>query len=104
MKLITNHTVPDRRHDTRLPITKAEMHSTGILKVQIIFGSAKVSVEQASNHNIDINSQLVLNPTWTGISPIFHATGEPVDSGYNRMELPSSIADYAGEFNSDSKD
>lgn len=93
--------LPNRWRHTRLPITKAEMQSTGILKVRITPGSAKVSAGQASNDKVDMNNQSMLNSTWTGVLLIFHALGEPVTSGYYPLELLSYIAGCAAEFHFD---
>ena len=104
MELITNSIVPDRWHHTRLPITNAEMQSTGILKVRITSGSAKISAGQATDDKTDMSNESMLNSTWTGVLPISSTIGDPVSSDYNRVELPNYISEFIEDTNSDNKE
>lgn len=104
MELITNSVVPDRWRHTRQPITRAESQSTGILKVRISSGSAKISAGQATDDKTDMANEAMLDSTWTGVLPIYSTMGEPVASPYNRIKVPGYIAEYAGDYNSDNKE
>ncbi|KAI5459066.1 hypothetical protein BGZ63DRAFT_390231 [Mariannaea sp. PMI_226] len=104
MELITNSVVPERWDHTRLPITKAEIQSTGILKVRITSGSAKISAGQATDDKTDMANEAMLDSTWTGVLPIYPTMGEPVPSEYNRVKLPSYISDFSNDFNKDHKE
>ncbi|KAH6991417.1 hypothetical protein BKA56DRAFT_574383 [Ilyonectria sp. MPI-CAGE-AT-0026] len=101
MELITNSVVPDRWRHTRLPPTKAEIQSTGILKVRIASGSAKVSAGQASDDKTDMSNEAMLDSTWTGVLPIYQTMGDPVPSPYNRVDVPAHVSDFASDFKAD---
>ena len=99
MEIITNKVVPGRWENTRLPLTKTEMQSTGILKVRIASGSAKIRRGQASDERRDMKDEGALDSHWTGVIPVYQAAGEPVPSSYNRVEVPSHVSDYVDKFN-----
>ncbi|KAH7155925.1 hypothetical protein EDB81DRAFT_785796 [Dactylonectria macrodidyma] len=101
MELITNSVVPDRWRHTRLPPTKAEIQSTGILKVRIASGSAKISAGQASDDKSDMANEAMLDSTWTGVLPIYQTMGAPVPSSYNRVDLPDYVSEFANDYNTD---
>ncbi|KAK7431016.1 hypothetical protein QQZ08_002546 [Neonectria magnoliae] len=101
MELITNSVVPDRWRHTRLPPTKAEIQSTGILKVRITSGSAKISAGQAHDDKTDMGNEAMLDSTWTGVLPIHQTMGEPMPSSYNRVDVPSYVSEFVGDFNRD---
>ncbi|KAH6887685.1 hypothetical protein B0T10DRAFT_539035 [Thelonectria olida] len=104
MELITNSVVPDRWRHTRQPITNAEIQSTGILKVRISSGSAKISAGQATDDKTDMSNEAMLDSTWTGVLPIYSTMGEPVPSSYNRVKLPTYVSEFAGDYNADNKE
>lgn len=101
MELITNSVVPDRWRHTRLPPTKAEIQSTGILKVRIASGSAKISAGQASDDKTDMSNEAMLDSTWTGVLPIYQTMGDPVPSPYNRVDVPAHVSEFASDFKAD---
>ena len=74
MEIITNKVLPGRWEHTRLPLTK----STGILKVRIVSGSAKVRRGQASDERRDLKDEGALSSVWTGVIPVYQTAGEPV--------------------------
>ncbi|KAF4976676.1 hypothetical protein FZEAL_6690 [Fusarium zealandicum] len=103
MELITDKVVPDRWRHTRLPPTKAELQSTGILKVRIASGSAKMRTGSCHDDRQDMGNEAIQNEVWTGVLPIHQTMGEPVPSSYNRIDVPGYIAEFANEFNTDNK-
>ncbi|KAK7415276.1 hypothetical protein QQX98_006025 [Neonectria punicea] len=103
MELITDSVVPDRWRHTRLPPTKAELQSTGILKVRIASGSAKVRAGQAHDDKHDMEDETVRDTVWTGVLPIHQTMSEPVASPYNRVDVPGYISDFTNDFNGDNK-
>ncbi|OAQ69557.1 FMN-binding split barrel [Purpureocillium lilacinum] len=99
LELITDSVVPHRWRNTRLPPTGAEMQSTGILRVKIKSGSAKIRDGGAVDDKSDLENEEALNRVWTGVVPVHTAVGEPVPSEYNRLELPEYVSEFLGEFN-----
>ncbi|KAM0244356.1 hypothetical protein ACHAP5_006372 [Fusarium lateritium] len=103
MELITNGVVPDRWRHTRLPPTKAELQSTGILKVRIASGSAKINKGQAHDERHDMDNQDLKDATWTGVLPIYQSMGSPIASSYNTIDVPGYIGEFMEEFNQDNR-
>ncbi|KAF5018343.1 hypothetical protein F66182_9683 [Fusarium sp. NRRL 66182] len=103
MELITNSVVPDRWRHTRLPPTKAELQSTGILKVKIASGSAKIRTGGPHDDKKDMADESVQDKVWTGVLPIHQTVGEPVASPYNQVEVPGYLAEFAKDFNTDNR-
>lgn len=99
MEIITNKVIPGRWDHTRLPLTKTEIQSTGILKVRIKSGSAKIRTGQPSDERRDMKDEEALNNVWTGVIPVSQVAGEPVPSSYNRVDVPLHVSEYVGEFN-----
>ncbi|WAO85726.1 Hypothetical protein NCS54_00297400 [Fusarium falciforme] len=99
MELITNSVVPDRWRHTRLPPTKAELQSTGILKVRIASGSAKIRTGGAHDERHDMENQDVQDQVWTGVVPVHQTMGEPVPSTYNRIDVPGYMSEFIKDFN-----
>ena len=100
MEIITNKVVPGRWDHTRLPLTQTEIKSTGILKVRIASGSAKIRTGQASDERKDLKDEEALNKIWTGVIPISQVADEPVPGPYNRVGVPAHASDYVHKFNS----
>ncbi|KAF4972431.1 hypothetical protein FSARC_998 [Fusarium sarcochroum] len=103
MELITNSVVPDRWRHTRLPPNKAELQSTGILKVKIASGSAKMRTGGPHDDKKDIENESIQDTVWTGVLPIHQTVGEPVASPYNRVDVPGYLAGFAKDFNTDNQ-
>jgi nitroimidazol reductase NimA-like FMN-containing flavoprotein (pyridoxamine 5'-phosphate oxidase superfamily) len=100
MQLITNKVIPDRWAQSRTPPDGAEMQSTTILKITIVNGSGKVSASNAHDEAKDDTRTELLDRIWTGVVPVYETYGEPVPSGYNRIEkVPTNIADHIVETN-----
>ncbi|KAH6867683.1 hypothetical protein B0T10DRAFT_502228 [Thelonectria olida] len=103
MELITDSVVPDRWRHTRLPPTKAELQSTGILRVRIASGSAKIHTGQAHDDKHDMENEAMRDSVWTGVLPIYQTMGEPLASPYNRIDVPGYISEFAKDFNEDNQ-
>ncbi|KAH7241295.1 hypothetical protein BKA59DRAFT_202646 [Fusarium tricinctum] len=103
MELITNSVVPDRWRHTRLPPTKAELQSTGILKMKVSSGSAKVNEGQAHDNRQDMDNEDLRTSTWTGVLPIYQTMGSPVAGPYNSVDVPGYIAEFVEDFNEGNK-
>lgn len=99
MEIITNKVLPGRWDHTRLPLTKTEVKSTGILKVRIASGSAKIRTGQVSDERKDMKDEDALNSIWTGVVPVYQAAGEPVPGPYNRVDVPEHVSGYVRSFN-----
>jgi nitroimidazol reductase NimA-like FMN-containing flavoprotein (pyridoxamine 5'-phosphate oxidase superfamily) len=103
MERITNSVVPDRWRHTRLPPTKAELQSTGILKVKIASGSAKMRTGGPHDDKKDTENEAIQDTIWTGVLPIHASVGEPVASSYNKIDVPDSLAEFLKDFNTDNQ-
>ncbi|KAF5008462.1 hypothetical protein FDECE_5251 [Fusarium decemcellulare] len=103
MELITNSVVPDRWRRTRLPPTKAELQSTGILKVRIASGSAKMRTGGPHDDRHDMENDESRNEIWTGVLPLHQTMGEPIPSSYNRVDIPGYIAEFVKHSNMDNQ-
>lgn len=103
MEAITNKVVPGRWDHTRLPLTKTEIKSTGILKVRIASGSAKIREGQPGDERRDMKDEEALNSIWTGVVPVYQVAGKPVSGSYNRVDVPAHVSEYVREFNEAAK-
>ncbi|SPO07239.1 related to flavin-nucleotide-binding protein [Cephalotrichum gorgonifer] len=100
MELITNKVVPGRWDHTRLPLTKTEIKSTGILRVKVASGSAKIRDAEPKDERVDMKNEEALDSVWTGVVPIWTAVGEPVPSSYNRVvDVPTHVTQHVQELN-----
>ncbi|KAL2109795.1 hypothetical protein VUR80DRAFT_2029 [Thermomyces stellatus] len=61
---ITDKVLPGRWEHIRLPLTKTEIKSTGVLRVRIASGSAKIRRGQASYKRRDLNNKGALGSVW----------------------------------------
>ncbi|KAI0125249.1 hypothetical protein BJ170DRAFT_496448 [Xylariales sp. AK1849] len=98
MELITNAVVPDRWRNSRVPPTKGEMSSTGLLRVKIVAGSAKIRSGMPGDDKADAENEEVTGRVWTGVVPVWSQMGEPIPSPENKV---GSVPAYIGEFVSD---
>ncbi|KAH7146784.1 hypothetical protein B0J13DRAFT_584271 [Dactylonectria estremocensis] len=103
MEPITDSVVPDRWRHTRLPPTKAELQSMGILKVRIASGSAKIRAEQAHDNKNDMENEVMRDSVWTGVLPVQQTIGEPLVSPYDRVDVPGYISEFIKDFNEDNQ-
>lgn len=104
MHLITDNVLAHRWNNSRVPPTKAELTSTGILKVEIASASAKVRVGGPGDDRPDLKNESVIGNTWTGVLPVYLQYGDPVASDYNRVaKVPSYIAGWVKDQNEKNK-
>jgi uncharacterized protein len=101
LKLITNNSIPERWENSRAPPTKAELTSTGILKMRIETASAKTRAGGPSDEKADLSRPEVVDKTWTGVVPTYMVLGEPIANEENRVkQLPEYLADWVADVNS----
>jgi len=97
---ITDNLVPGRWDRSRNPPTKAEMTSTGVLRVDVVSASAKVRVGGPGDDRHDLKNENVINNVWTGVIPCWTQYGEPVQSNYNKVKkLPSYLREFVDDTN-----
>lgn len=85
MERITNNIMPDRWANSRTPPTKAEMQSTGILRVEIESGSAKSRAGGPGEDRKDLKDLEMRERVWTGVIPTALQWGEPVAAEGNKV-------------------
>ncbi|RMX77509.1 hypothetical protein D0869_09830 [Hortaea werneckii] len=101
LRLITNNAIPDRWENSRVPPTKAEITSTGILKVEIESASAKTRVGGPDDDKSDLRDEGTTASTWVGVVPSYQVLGNPVPAEYNRVgKVPEYVADWVADVNS----
>jgi nitroimidazol reductase NimA-like FMN-containing flavoprotein (pyridoxamine 5'-phosphate oxidase superfamily) len=100
---ITDNLVPDRWDNSRSTPTKAELTSTGVLKVEIESASVKFRFGVPSDDRPDLNNEELVGSTWTGVIPCWTQFGEPVESSYNKVKLPGYLKSFVDESNADGK-
>ena len=69
MELITNNLISNRWDNTRVPPTKAELQSTGVLRIDVASASAKVHTGGPSDDRKDLKDDEVKERVWTGVVP-----------------------------------
>ncbi|KAI1472970.1 uncharacterized protein F4812DRAFT_411110 [Daldinia caldariorum] len=100
MRLITNSVVRARYEHTRTPPSAAEMQSTGVLRVRVAAGSAKLRTGMPSDDKADTGNDALLGRVWTGVVPVHYTLGEPIPGPYNRVqEVPPYLREYVDETN-----
>ncbi|KAI0386379.1 hypothetical protein F5Y04DRAFT_121272 [Hypomontagnella monticulosa] len=105
MELITNSVVRDRYRHTRVPPNGAELQSTGILRVKISAGSAKLGSGVPKDEKADMEDKELVDRVWTGVVPMHYTFDEPVPGPYNKVQqTPAYLQEYMTDFNRDSKD
>lgn len=105
MELITNSVVPQRFRNARLPITKAELQSTALLKIKIVSASSKIHRGNATDTKQDEENADAVNSIWTGVLPVHTTIGDPIPGPKNQVkELPEYIKEFRDDFNKDNKE
>ncbi|TFK69169.1 hypothetical protein BDN72DRAFT_623134 [Pluteus cervinus] len=99
MELITNGLIPERWGNSRVPPTKTELQTTGILKVTIESASGKVRAAGAANDKQDLENEGVIGKVWTGVVPLWQTLGEPVSNEHNRVPVPAYLDNWRKEAN-----
>lgn len=101
LQLITDNGIPNRWDNSRKPPTKAEITSTGVLKVRIETASAKTRVGGPGDDRADLTNAEVVNNTWTGVVPTYMTLGEPIASDENKVkQIPEYLQDWVADKNS----
>lgn len=101
LKLITNNSIPERWENSRAPPTKAELTSTGILKMRIETASAKTRAGGPSDDRADLKNPEVVDKTWTGVVPTYLTLGEPIANEENKIKhVPEYLSDWVADVNS----
>jgi len=104
MELITDNIVAYRWNNSRVPPTKAELTSTGILRVEIASASAKIRVGGPGDDRHDLKDPNVIGNIWTGVVPAFLQYGDPVASNYNEVKkVPTYLTEWVKEENTRNK-
>jgi len=81
--------------------TKAEITSTGILKMRIETASAKVRTGGPSDEKSDLQNPDVVDKTWIGVVPTYLTLGEPVAGEENKVkQVPEYLSDWVADVNS----
>ncbi|KIW06716.1 hypothetical protein, variant 2 [Verruconis gallopava] len=102
---ITDNLVAHRWDNSRNPPTKAEMTTTGVLRIDIVSASAKVRVGGPGDDRHDMKNESVINNVWTGVVPTYTVYGEPIPSDYNRVgKVPSYMKHWIERENMRSKE
>lgn len=101
LKTITNNANPLRWENSRSPPTKAEITSTGVLKMRIETASAKTRAGGPSDEKADLQNPEVVGKTWIGVVPAYLTLGEPIAGEENRVErVPEYVDDWVADVNS----
>ncbi|PTB64606.1 hypothetical protein BBK36DRAFT_1123286 [Trichoderma citrinoviride] len=104
MELITNGIVPGRWAASRQPPTPAEMQSTSILRVAVASGSAKFRDGGVRDDRHDLEDDEAQGRVWTGVLPVFTRIGEPIPTGYSKVETPADVKDFVREYNRENEE
>ncbi|KAJ5058350.1 5-nitroimidazole antibiotic resistance protein [Bipolaris maydis] len=81
MREITENMLPGRWEGSRVPPTKAEVKSTGVIRA-----SAKIRTGGPSEDRADLKNAELVKKTWTGVVPYWGSWGEPVPGKENGCE------------------
>ena len=78
-------TVPGRWEYCRQP-TDAELQTTGILRMRVESGSAKIRTGPPNDTAADIKAHA--GSIWTGVVPLQLIAGHPISGPYNAVHSP----------------
>lgn len=105
MEVITNGVVPNRWRNSRVPPTKGEMASTGLLRVKIAAGSGKIRSGMPGDEKFDLDNEEVTSKVWTGVVPVWTHMGEPMAGPDNKVaRVPGYVAEFVKDSNSWTKE
>jgi nitroimidazol reductase NimA-like FMN-containing flavoprotein (pyridoxamine 5'-phosphate oxidase superfamily) len=90
LKVISDHLIPGRWEEVRLPNTK-ELKATKVLEITIDETSAKVR----TGDPVDDEEDYALN-IWAGVIPFKNIASQPINDGKLRVgiNLPASVVNY----------
>jgi nitroimidazol reductase NimA-like FMN-containing flavoprotein (pyridoxamine 5'-phosphate oxidase superfamily) len=98
LTIITDNLVPERWDNSRIPPTKAELASTGVIRVDIESASAKVRVGWPGDDRADMKNDELVERVWTGVVPCWTQYGEPQSGPYNRVKrVPGYLESFVDE-------
>ncbi|KAF2838151.1 FMN-binding split barrel [Patellaria atrata CBS 101060] len=98
LTLITEGIVKGRWDGSRVPPTKAEMTATGVLRVEIQTGSAKIREGGPHDDKKDLRDHASVERVWTGVVPAWETVGDPVASETNKVErVPQYLNEWVEE-------
>lgn len=101
LQLITDNGIPQRWENSRKPPTKAELTSTGVLKVRIETASVKTRTGGPSDEKADLTNASVVDNTWIGVVPAYQTLGDPIAGENNKVGvIPEYISDWVADANS----
>ena len=104
MRLLTDGVVPGRFEATRSNPTAGESQSTGIMRVQILAGSAKIRSGGPKEEARDLADPDLAASVWTGVVPVHQTLGEPVAAGRCGVAgVPAYLADHVRGANADAR-
>lgn len=99
LELMTNNLVPDRWRHSRYP-SKAELKSTGVLRVDIDSASAKVRAGTTGEAREDLKDEAMRKKVWAGVVPTRMVYGDPVPAPTNMFPgTPEYIEDWVEHWN-----
>jgi nitroimidazol reductase NimA-like FMN-containing flavoprotein (pyridoxamine 5'-phosphate oxidase superfamily) len=105
LTIITDNLVPERWDNSRVPPTKAELASTGVIRVDIESASAKIRVGWPGDDRADMKNEELVERVWTGVVPCWTQFGEPQQGPYNRVKrVPGYLESFVQEESQKLKD
>ncbi|TDL18484.1 hypothetical protein BD410DRAFT_774933 [Rickenella mellea] len=90
LKLVVDSTTPGRWENARQP-NDAELKGTGIIRMKVDTGSAKIRTGGPKDDRKDIEDTKLVSETWTGVVPISAVAGEPKPTNYAPASIPEHI-------------
>ncbi|EIM86900.1 uncharacterized protein STEHIDRAFT_57501 [Stereum hirsutum FP-91666 SS1] len=105
LERLTNHIMPHRWADTRVPPDETEMRGTRVLKVRVVSASAKMRRGEPHDMKKDEGDEGLKGRVWTGVVPVYTVMGEPVrfggggkgkgkGKGVGGLEVPGYVREY----------
>jgi nitroimidazol reductase NimA-like FMN-containing flavoprotein (pyridoxamine 5'-phosphate oxidase superfamily) len=105
LRIITDSVVPGRWEGSRTPPTAGEMGATGVLKVKIAAGSAKVRMGGPNDDKADLADGPLRERVWAGVVPVYQVYGEPIPAAYNKAEaVPGYIAEFVADVSKENRE
>jgi len=90
LKLVVDSTTPGRWENSRQP-NDAEMKGTGIIRMKVESGSAKIRTGGPKDDRKDLEDTKLVSETWTGVVPVSSLVGEPQPSDYAPVSIPEHV-------------
>ncbi|WOO78257.1 uncharacterized protein LOC62_02G001807 [Vanrija pseudolonga] len=79
--------------------SKAEMTTTGFLKIKVLSASAKISSGCAGEEKRDLDDDEVTSKLWAGVIPTKLTLLDPIDSPDNKVPVPKTVKDFIATHN-----